>query len=56
MAKTVISLFDDLGEAQQVVQALMDDGFRRGDIHTITSREGASVGTLTALGVPDEEA
>ena len=56
MAKTVIGLFDDRREAQQVVQALVEDGFRREDIHTVTSQEEASVGTLTARGVPETEA
>ena len=56
MAKTVMGLFDNRSEAQQVVQALVDDGFRREDIHTVTSQEEASVGTLTARGVPETEA
>jgi uncharacterized protein (TIGR02271 family) len=56
MAKTVIGLFQDLSKAQAVVQVLVDDGVRREDIRTLTSREGASVGTLTALGVPEPEA
>jgi uncharacterized protein (TIGR02271 family) len=56
MAKTVIGLFDDRREAQQVVQALEDDGFRREDIRTVTSQEEASVGTLTARGIPETEA
>ena len=56
MAKTVIGLFDDVREAQQVVQALVDDGFRRQDIRTLTSQEGASVGALTGHGVPEPEA
>jgi uncharacterized protein (TIGR02271 family) len=56
MAKTVIGLFDNLREAQHIVQALVDDGFRREDIRTLTSQEGASVGTLSALGVPEAEA
>jgi uncharacterized protein (TIGR02271 family) len=56
MAKTVIGLFQDLPKAQEVVQALVDDGFRRDAIQTVTSREGASVGTLTALGAPEAEA
>jgi uncharacterized protein (TIGR02271 family) len=55
MAKTVIGLFDDPRQAQQVVQALVNDGFRREDIRTITSQEGASVGTLSAHGVPEAE-
>ena len=53
MAKTVIGLFDNLREAQPIVQALVDDGFRREDIRTLTSQEGAAVGTLTAVGVPE---
>jgi uncharacterized protein (TIGR02271 family) len=56
MAKIVIGLFNDRSEAQQVVQALGNDGFRREDIRTLTSQEGASVGTLTAHGVPEAEA
>ena len=56
MAKTVIGLFDDRREAQHIVQALVDDGFRREDIRTLTSQEEASVGTLSADGVPEAEA
>jgi hypothetical protein len=56
MAKTVIGLFDDPREAQHIVQALGDAGFRREDIRTLTSREEASVGTLSAHGVPEAEA
>jgi uncharacterized protein (TIGR02271 family) len=56
MAKTVIGLFDDRREAQPIVQALVDDGFRREDIRTLTSQEEASVGTLSADGVPEAEA
>jgi uncharacterized protein (TIGR02271 family) len=56
MEKTVMGLFDNRREAQQVVHALVDDGFRRDDIRTITSQEEASVGTLTAHGVPETEA
>jgi len=39
MAKTVIGLFDNLGDAQRVVQELVDSGFQREDISLI-SREG----------------
>jgi uncharacterized protein (TIGR02271 family) len=56
MAKTVIGLFDDPRQAQHIVQALVDDGFRREDIRTLTSQEGASVSTLSAHGVPEAEA
>ena len=56
MAKTVIGLFDDHREAQPIVHALVDDGFRREDIRTLTRQEEASVGTLSAHGVPDAEA
>jgi uncharacterized protein (TIGR02271 family) len=56
MAKTVIGLFEDRRAAQPIVQALVDDGFRREDIRTLTSPESASVGTLSAHGVPEAEA
>ena len=56
MAKTVIGLFDDPRQAQQVVQMLVDDGFRREDIRTLTRQEEASVGTLSACGIPEAEA
>jgi stress response protein YsnF len=39
-----------------VVRALADDGVRRADVRTLTRREGVSVGTLTAVGVPEAEA
>jgi uncharacterized protein (TIGR02271 family) len=55
MAKTVIGLFDDSRQAQYIVQALEDDGFRRQDIRTLTRQEGASIGALTAYGVPEAE-
>ncbi len=56
MAKTVIGLFDDPRQAQHIVQALGDAGFRREDIRTLTRPEEASVGTLSAHGVPEAEA
>ena len=56
MAKAVIGLFDEPRQAQQVVHALVDDGFRREDIRTMTRQEEASVGTLSAHGVPEAEA
>jgi uncharacterized protein (TIGR02271 family) len=56
MAKTVIGLFDDPRQAQHIVQALADDGFRREDIRTLTRQEEASVGALAAYGVPEAEA
>jgi uncharacterized protein (TIGR02271 family) len=56
MAKTVIGRFDDMRDAQQVVQALADDGFRREAIRTLTRPEEASVGALSAHGVPAAEA
>ena len=56
MAKTVIGLFDDPRQAQNIIQALVDDGFRREDIRTLTRQEEASVGMLSAYGVPEAEA
>jgi uncharacterized protein (TIGR02271 family) len=56
MAKTVIGLFDDPRQAQHIVHALGDAGFRREDIRTLTRPEEASVGTLSAHGVPAAEA
>jgi uncharacterized protein (TIGR02271 family) len=56
MAKTVIGLIEDSHQAQRLVQALVDDGFRREDIRTLTRQEEASVGTLSAYGVPEAEA
>jgi uncharacterized protein (TIGR02271 family) len=56
MAKTVIGLFDDPRQAQHIVQALGDAGFRREDIRTLTRPEEASVGMLSAHGVPAAEA
>jgi uncharacterized protein (TIGR02271 family) len=56
MAKTVIGLFNDPRQAQHIIHALVDDGFRREDIRTLTRPEGASVGTLSADGVPEAEA
>jgi uncharacterized protein (TIGR02271 family) len=56
MAKTVIGLFDDPRQAQNIIQAFVDDGFRREDIRTLTRQEEASVGMLSAYGVPEAEA
>jgi uncharacterized protein (TIGR02271 family) len=56
MAKTVIGLVDDPRQAQHIIQALVDEGFRREDIRTLTRQEEASVGTLSACGVPEAEA
>ncbi len=56
MAKTVIGLFDDPRHAQHIIQAFVDDGFRREDIRTLTRQEEASVGMLSAYGVPEAEA
>jgi uncharacterized protein (TIGR02271 family) len=56
MAKTVIGLVEDSRQAQHIVQALVDDGFRREDIRTLTRPEEASVGTLSTHGVPEAEA
>src|SRR4029450_7491662 len=56
MAKTVIGLFDDPRQAQHIIQALVDDGFRREDIRTLTRQGEAAVGTLSAYGVPEAEA
>jgi uncharacterized protein (TIGR02271 family) len=52
----VIGLFDGSSDAQHVVQVLVDDGFRRADIRTLTRPEEASVGALSAHGVPEAEA
>src|SRR4051812_25183437 len=56
MAKTVIGLFDDRREAQPIVQALVDDGFRREDIRPMPRRGEASVSALSAHGVGGAEA
>jgi uncharacterized protein (TIGR02271 family) len=40
MAKTVIGLFESLHEARQVVQELVDRGFRREDISIVAQHEG----------------
>jgi len=37
MAKTVIGLFDDFNQAQQVVQALVNGGFRREEVSLVRS-------------------
>jgi uncharacterized protein (TIGR02271 family) len=42
MAKTVIGLFDEFSEAQQVLQDLLDNGFRRDDISLI-AHQGHSI-------------
>ena len=46
MAKTVIGLFDDRREAEHIVQALMDDGFRRENIRTLTAAGGFIIAPL----------
>ena len=41
MAKTVVGLFDDFTEAQNVVQDLVDSGFRREDISIAANQTAA---------------
>jgi uncharacterized protein (TIGR02271 family) len=43
MAKTVIGLFDTMDEAQQVVQTLINEGFRRDDISLVSRRDEGCV-------------
>jgi uncharacterized membrane protein/stress response protein YsnF len=43
MAKTVIGLFDTMDEAQQVVQTLINEGFRRDDISLVSRRDDGYV-------------
>ncbi|MDQ2798810.1 MAG: hypothetical protein M3Y13_04100, partial [Armatimonadota bacterium] len=57
MAKTVVGLFDDFNEAQNVVQDLVDGGFRREDISIAANQtaagytgDGSNVDTGTGTG------
>ena len=56
MAKTVVGLFDDFAEAQNVVQDLVNAGFSRNDISIAANQTaagntgGASTGTATGAG------
>jgi uncharacterized protein (TIGR02271 family) len=43
MAKTVVGLFDSMHEARQVVQELVDNGFRNDDISIVAQHEGETV-------------
>jgi len=43
MAKTVIGLFDSMHEARQVVQELIDNGFRSDDISLVAQHEGETI-------------
>jgi 2-keto-3-deoxy-6-phosphogluconate aldolase len=43
MAKSVIGLFDNMSEARQVVQELVDNGFRRDDISLVAQHEGETI-------------
>jgi len=42
MAQTVVALFEDYDDAQEVVQALVDEGYRREDIQVKSSDESRS--------------
>ncbi len=42
MAKTIIGLFDDISEAQSILQELVNNGFDRDDISVLTPQEKSS--------------
>ena len=42
MPKTIVGLFDNRGEAEQVAQTLIGEGFERGDVHVYDQTSGAS--------------
>lgn len=50
MAKTVVGLFETYGEAQHVVQDLMDSGFRREDISVVANDSSRSTSDTRAVG------
>ena len=54
MAKTVVGLFDDYRQAQDVVQDLMDSGFRRDDISVVANE--SAVGRGRAVGTDETHA
>ncbi len=69
MAKTIVGLYDDAGTAQQVLQAIEDEGFDANQAHLVShgsetgtatrsqgGSEGDVVSMLTDRGVPTEEA
>lgn len=50
MAKTIVGLFDDYDEAQDVVQELVDDGFARDDISIVANDAERKYASGTASG------
>lgn len=56
MANTIVSLFDDGGEAQRLVRELTTAGFDQGSVNTITSNSGDVSNTLRSASVPQDAA
>lgn len=64
MAMTVVGLYDDETTARKAATSLRDNGFKDAWIHieahgadeTTSRRDGNLVGTLTSVGVPNDEA
>ena len=60
MAKTVIGLFDDVTEAQNVVTDLVNSGFKREEVRSVTAatqgESGPDLSPYTNLSIPEPEA
>ncbi|GAB4209517.1 MAG: hypothetical protein OHK0022_40730 [Roseiflexaceae bacterium] len=53
MAKTVVGLFDTVAQADQAVQALLDNGIPREDISAVANDPGGSYDNSAAAGEPN---
>ena len=60
MAKTVIGLFDDVTEAQNVVTDLVNSGFKREEVRSVAAatqgESGSDLSPYTDLSIPEPEA
>ena len=60
MAKTVIGFFDDVTEAQNVVTDLVNSGFKREEVRSVTAatqgESGPDLSPYTNLSIPEPEA
>ena len=63
MASTIVSLFDSLSDARNVIRDLINKGFRQEDIHVVSNdlrseeaSEGKLISSLTSVGVPEDAA
>ncbi len=56
MASTIVSLFDNASDAQNVVSELTQAGFGKSDINTLSGKSGNTMQALTSANVPEDAA